>query len=106
MPNIQGINIDPEVGLTIYDKRGNAHIFTNAEIEDYLLSHNVEKTEQWLVDKANSLIFARENDQCALKILSVSPLDYQFRVAVKNYPSFENGEWVTKQYEIPDGWWL
>ena len=106
MPNIVGLDVNPAVGITIYDKRGNAYTFTNAEIEDYLSNHNVEKSEQWLVDRANSLIFAEENDQCALKILSVSPLDYRFMVTIKNYSVFENGEWVTYQYQIPDEWWL
>ena len=105
MPNITRLDVNPAVGITIYDKNGNPYTFTNAEIEDYLSGHSVEKTEEQVVDWANANIFAKENDQCALKILSVSPLDYRFIVAIKNYPVFENGEWVTYQYQIPDEWW-
>jgi len=103
MPNIKGIDLSDGIQIIGYDDV--SHYFTEAQIVAYLASHSWEQTEVQIANWANANIFDGQNDQMAVKIMDDSPLDVRVMVAVKNYSVFENGQWVTKQYQIPDGWW-
>jgi len=106
MPNIKGISL--EDGVTIFNATDIPYQYSEADIVDYLSSNSIEKTEGQVANWLNANVFDNTNDQCAIKILSVSPLKVACIVAIKNYSEWDEDlqEWVTKQYEIPDGWWL
>ena len=116
MPNIKGIDLSD--GVTILDAADIPHQYSEADIVAYLQSHSIEQTEQQAANWLNANVFDGTNDQCAVKILSVSPLKVTCIVAIKNY-SLPEGDpvwdedlqawvqpYVTYTYQIPDGWWL
>ena len=113
MPNIKGINLSD--GITILDAHDIPHQYSASQIEAYLASHSVEQTETQITNWLNANYFDDTNDQCAVKILSVSPLKVTCIVA-KKYRIYdgtpyqdESGRWVTphlrEPYVIPDNWW-
>lgn len=113
MPNIRGIDLSD--GVTILDASNVPHQFSAADIEAYLLTHDIAQTEAQAENWLNANYFDDTNDQCKVKILSVSPLKVTCIVANKyrvyDGTPYQDGEgnWVTphlrEPYVIPDNWW-
>ena len=115
MPNIKGIDLSD--GITILDATDIPHQYSEADIVAYLSSHSIAQTEIQAANWLNANVFANQNDQCAVKILSVSPLKVACIVAIERY-SVPEGEpywdedlqewvqpYVTYTYQIPENWW-
>lgn len=114
MPNIRGIDLQDGVTILTVGDVADVH-YSASQIESYLASHTIEEAEVAVTKWLNANYFDNTADQCAVKILSTTPLKVACVVANKwriyNGTPYQDGEgnWVTphlrEPYVIPDNWW-